>query len=338
MKKKNLLFTVFTSLLVTSAGIAQNLPSYVPTNGLVGWWSFDGNANDVSGNGNTGIVNGAVLTTDRFGNFDNAYNFNGTSDFINVGTLTFNSFTITGWFQIFETAPDGGWPGCATGYTIVSNMHQSNSDPSYLEEGVEILHNENYRLQYLLGNGTSWQTDNIYFDYQTTIGTWKFFALTYDSFSNSATLYDEDITNQVSSFDFSNNNLETYIGARPGCYNSWNTGRFLKGNIDDIGIWNRALSVQELGTLFNATNTSSIPLLEENKFVILQNKDSETIKINSSVSCVGQDYFLYDCSGRVYSSGKITSPSMVLSTNNLSPGVYIFSLGKGQNQKVIISN
>jgi hypothetical protein len=33
------------------------VPSYVPTNGLVGWWPFNGNANDESGNGNNGTVN-----------------------------------------------------------------------------------------------------------------------------------------------------------------------------------------------------------------------------------------------------------------------------------------
>jgi hypothetical protein len=32
--------------------MAQNVPNYVPTNGLVGWWPFNGNANDESGNGN----------------------------------------------------------------------------------------------------------------------------------------------------------------------------------------------------------------------------------------------------------------------------------------------
>jgi hypothetical protein len=34
---------------------------------LVGWWGFNGNAQDGSGNGNHGTVNGATLTTDRLG-------------------------------------------------------------------------------------------------------------------------------------------------------------------------------------------------------------------------------------------------------------------------------
>jgi hypothetical protein len=45
--------------------------------GLVGYWPFCGNANDASGNGNDGTVNGAALTTDRFGNGNSAYSFDG---------------------------------------------------------------------------------------------------------------------------------------------------------------------------------------------------------------------------------------------------------------------
>jgi hypothetical protein len=46
-------------------------------NGLVGYWPFCGNANDVSGNGYNGTVNGATLTTDRFGVANKAYSFDG---------------------------------------------------------------------------------------------------------------------------------------------------------------------------------------------------------------------------------------------------------------------
>jgi hypothetical protein len=55
------------------------IPSYVPTNGLVGWWPFNGNANDESSSGNHGTVYGASLTTDRKGEIEKAYSFNGTS-------------------------------------------------------------------------------------------------------------------------------------------------------------------------------------------------------------------------------------------------------------------
>jgi len=53
------------------------------TNSLVAYYPFNGNANDESGNGNDGTVNGAILTTDRFGNTNSAYSFNDND--INIG-------------------------------------------------------------------------------------------------------------------------------------------------------------------------------------------------------------------------------------------------------------
>ena len=55
--------------------------------GLVASYPFNGNANDTSGNGNNGTVNGATLTKDRFGNAGKAYSFNGTSDYISVSPI-----------------------------------------------------------------------------------------------------------------------------------------------------------------------------------------------------------------------------------------------------------
>ena len=39
---------------------SQNVPDYVPTEGLVAWYPFNGNANDASGNGHDGIINGVT--------------------------------------------------------------------------------------------------------------------------------------------------------------------------------------------------------------------------------------------------------------------------------------
>ena len=51
---------------------------------LIAYYPFNGNANDESGYGNHGTVNGATLTSDRFGNTDSAYSFDGSNDIITV--------------------------------------------------------------------------------------------------------------------------------------------------------------------------------------------------------------------------------------------------------------
>jgi hypothetical protein len=83
---KKVMILAFAVGLCLTASVKAQVPSYVPTNGLVGWWPFNGNANDESGNGNNGTVNGATLTTDRFGVANKAYNFDG-NDWIELNLL-----------------------------------------------------------------------------------------------------------------------------------------------------------------------------------------------------------------------------------------------------------
>ena len=95
MKTLILLFSV----LFTTMSFAQ-VPSYVPANGLVGYWPFNGNANDESGNGNNGTNNGATLTTDRNGVENQAYSFDG-NDFIQTPNQNLSgSVSFSGWYKM----------------------------------------------------------------------------------------------------------------------------------------------------------------------------------------------------------------------------------------------
>jgi hypothetical protein len=81
-------FTIlFLILLFSGFNVFGQVPNYVPTNGLVGYWPFNGNANDESGNGLNGIVTGASLTTDRNGAANSAYNFD-VSNFYSFSCVT----------------------------------------------------------------------------------------------------------------------------------------------------------------------------------------------------------------------------------------------------------
>ena len=67
---KRIILTLTLALFTLPILNAQDLPSYVPTEGLVAYYPFNGNANDASGNGHHATVNGARVSTDRFGNSD----------------------------------------------------------------------------------------------------------------------------------------------------------------------------------------------------------------------------------------------------------------------------
>ena len=100
---KHLLTLAFLVCLGTFA--SAQIPSYVPPNGLVGWWPFNGNANDESGNGNHGTVNGATLAANRFGNAGKAYSFDGVDDRIRVPfsqSYTNDTGTVLLWMKTIE--------------------------------------------------------------------------------------------------------------------------------------------------------------------------------------------------------------------------------------------
>ena len=72
---------------------------------LMAHYPFNGNANDASGKGHNGIVYGTLtLTTDRKGNTNSAYQFNGTNSYIEVPASSdlkpLNAITLSTWFYI----------------------------------------------------------------------------------------------------------------------------------------------------------------------------------------------------------------------------------------------
>lgn len=81
---------------------SMELPSR-PTSVPIAYYPFNGSADDESGRGNDGIVNGASLTTDRFGNESSAYDFNGANNNIRIPYHMMIrdgiSYTISAWFN-----------------------------------------------------------------------------------------------------------------------------------------------------------------------------------------------------------------------------------------------
>ena len=92
--------TIGLLLTITLALAGQVHAQSFLTNGLVAYYPFNGNANDMAGTHN-GTVHGAVLTTNRLGQPNSAYLLNGSSSYIDYGSpsnLAFtNNFTLSAW-------------------------------------------------------------------------------------------------------------------------------------------------------------------------------------------------------------------------------------------------
>lgn len=103
---------VAVSLLIVGLRLAVNgySQSFL-TNGLVAYYPFNANANDASGNGHNGTNYGGVLVPDRFGSPNQAYLFGGLAAYITApfSSSVFNGdFTVSVWFNAYDIA--NGWP------------------------------------------------------------------------------------------------------------------------------------------------------------------------------------------------------------------------------------
>ncbi|MFN5734656.1 MAG: LamG domain-containing protein [Flavobacteriales bacterium] len=249
MKKTLLFLAVFT--LGTTA-FAQ-IPNYVPSNGLVGWWPFNGNANDESGNGNNGTVNGATLTIDRFGNANQAYGFDGVDDFIEVINSTqvtlIGNLTMSAWVNTFGSNGQNY-------QTIISKRatYWTSEYAMALSYHTGVIHDTKLMTSRMLGQGNQEQawTNNPF-----SIMNWEFWTIVYST--GQVSLYKNGIvdhsqpftlvpTQQICPLLFGKNTLVD------------NTEQFF-GKIDDIGIWNRALTECEIQDLYHAQlNSASLSI------------------------------------------------------------------------------
>jgi uncharacterized protein (TIGR02145 family) len=252
MKK---LYFILLCLGLFSGLKAQNLPSYLPANGLVGWWPFNGNAQDESGNGNHGTVNGATLTTDRFGNAGKAYDFSNPTDLIEINQTqkNINAYSVIGWFKKSI--------GSSGGTFFVGSRFPTNDYGLLLGLDNDLL------LAFGAENGPNsvwtYSSGSEFVD-----NNWHLFCAVFNSTegsiidSSKLTIFIDNVPlikeqrvwgNQANVISPVNNNINTIIGNY-----TYNQNGSFKGILDDIAIYNRALTQQEITQLYQAGNDYSL--------------------------------------------------------------------------------
>lgn len=242
------------SLLLTTQMIIAQMPSYVPTSGLVGYWGFNGNANDASPNANNGTVVGATLTADRFGNANGSYLFNrNTVSYITlpiVNNLTSN-FSVLIWVKPTTTVNMQPESTVCPGSVSVS-MANSNQNwalqpgqipnPDFGGGGLSIGTN---------GYMTTKHGINVLEAIQQKTGAFSGYNCIVQVYQNNTLfVYENGILVSTKPFGCPAKMKLLSTQTLGGALYSSN----FSGEVDEVGIWNRALTQNEINNLFNAKN------------------------------------------------------------------------------------
>jgi len=248
--------------------------------GLVTYYPFSGNANDASGSGHDGIVYGPTLTSDRLGNVNSAYSFDGVDDYINVlysDAFQTSDFTFSAWIRSERDYITGGrgtvvagrgedfttdraWAWLSIGAkddkwgSGILTEYEDNGDTERVYATDIFPQNDTWT--HLAATRSSDGEVTIYMD-GTVIGNWA-------SSPEPTTMCDQDLT----------------IGARwssSTLSGPYNLGGFFDGSLDEIRMYDRALADAEVREL--ARFISEYPTLD----TVLSDDGGSPFLINPSL-------------------------------------------------------
>lgn len=198
-------------------------------------YTFNGDANDQSGNGYNATVYGATLTTDRFGNPNSAYEFNGTSDYIDTQTsFDYQDRTVSVWAMAYDTS------------SIRRILDQNANSLNYGAFTTVYMNGD------LLGNAGGEGGNQIL--PTPTLNAWYHIVLVRNATTTkiyvNGTLTHTGTPSSNGSSAYPNPQL--VIGTMRS-----KDDQFFSGKIDDIQIYNCELTAAQIDSLYNLPNTSN---------------------------------------------------------------------------------
>lgn len=200
-----------------------------PDAGLVAYYPFNGNALDESVNGNDGTENGGVaLTSDRFGNENSAYSFDGADDYIETFLFSEQLFTVSFWMKT----------GISNSQYIFSNMTEAGTD------GIGMFNSTG--MAFASGGGgagiISTPTSEPVYDEK-----WHHVIGIYDDNSKIVKIYVDNVKEVDEAFNSLTYNDLLIFGKRGQATSPY----FYSGKLDDIRIYNRLISQSEIDSLYH---------------------------------------------------------------------------------------
>ncbi|MEJ6556707.1 MAG: BspA family leucine-rich repeat surface protein, partial [Flavobacteriaceae bacterium] len=258
---------IYLSVKIGEKITASDLPNYLPTNGLIGWYPFNGNANDESGNGDDGLVTGAVLVTGKSGIANSAYRFDGDGDYIDIGSNSTFNLTDSGFSFSFWLNPTAGASQSAQILCHPNNQQfQFNHSPS------------NNQVSFSSKPNNTWNSINTSLNSE-----WNHVVGVYDHSTNTMKIYAEgvlvesSVLSQPPNFSSDPAHNRTLLGAiLTG--GQGDAIEELDAKLDDVGLWSRALSAAEVAQLYTGVIDTVSPT------VVLSHNASPTTSVSNGNS------------------------------------------------------
>ena len=291
----------------------------VITNGLIGYYPFSGDATDQSGSNNNGIVYGAVLTSDRFGNANSAYQFDGVNDYISVNpaTLLNPTYSYSMWVKA-NTISSAGMLG--SGSVGGDQAFMLNTSLGY---GIQT---------YNTGGPASVFENSI-----PSTSNWYHLVATRSS--NMLALYvNGQLINNISVSGtpyYGPNTMYSTIGSRDG------TQQFFSGLIDEVGIYNRGLEPWEVLAIYNgAVGLGEVDdnLFDFNIYPNPTNNKNISIQLGGAISAE-VTVTVFDITGKSISAMNVNKGDVNIQLPELAAGIYNISAeynGTRVNRRLVI--
>ncbi len=222
------------SMLMLVLAMAVN--AQIPSNGLVAWYPFNGNANDESGNGNDGVVNGATLATGRQGNISSSYDFD-FGHYIDCGSLPSlgenpSNFSISVWLNAGNIVSSDY-------YVVGTKRHIENGMTDWVTVGV------GQNKFWMRFDDSGYMESNDLFSVSDALnGTWS--HVVYIREDNVISVYVNGVIEgtAIDNHILTGSTYNFFLGG----HLAWN--KFFLGKMDDVAIYNRVLNSSEIQQLY----------------------------------------------------------------------------------------
>jgi hypothetical protein len=303
--KKHLLF-LFAAFLLSQAATAQ-LPAAVPVNGLVAWYPLSGTANDAGPNALHGSNSGATPIYDRFGNSTGAMNFFSNYVIVPSNSLfnTGTGLSVSAWVALNSSA---------TNQKIVgrTDLSFANGFIFAVENGQvypEVWDNGGFHYTFYAGLVSS--------------GAWDHLVMTWQSGGYMVIYVNGTAVDSMaaSASPIGSNTDPLVIGGSP-----WSQSPLyfpVDGDLDDVGIWNRALTAQEVLALYQALPAGIREPVPHASLAVSLLSSEQAVAVNlPAANCL---LSITDIRGKNVYSGMSSGQTAVLDCSDWTEGLYFVS-------------